>query len=186
MPRGAMEMVLDGAGLEYSPAQNGLSTGRSCSRGWRGTGQDGETGDVGKVGSERAEEPGPALGSPGEPWGALGFVWDTAPRGGGGGGLPKRQCYTPTPGRERGKADAASRARSTWPPSIIQPRAIRSGSHEPCGHMCLFKFKLIKTRRNYQRGHASPIPSAQWPHGLVATGRDRKDLERFLPSRETD
>lgn len=85
MPRGAMEMVLDGAGLEYSPAQNGLSTGRSCSRGWRGTGQDGETGDVGKVGSERAEEPGPALGSPGEPWGALGFVWDTAPGRGGAG-----------------------------------------------------------------------------------------------------
>lgn len=136
----------------------------------------------GQKGRRSLAPPWGALGSPGEPWALSG----TQHRGGGGGGLPKRQCYTPTPGRERGKADAASRARSTWPPSIIQPRAIRSGSHEPCGHMCLFKFKLIKTRRNYQCGHASPIPSAQWPHGLVATGRDRKDLERFLPSRETD
>lgn len=101
MPRGAMEMVLDGAGLEYSPAQNGLSTGRSCSRGWRGTGQDGETGDVGKVGSERAEEPGPALGSPGEPWGALGFVWDTAPRGGGGRAAEAPVLHTDTRQRKR-------------------------------------------------------------------------------------
>lgn len=69
MPCGAVEMELDGADLECSPAKNSLSTGQSCPRGWwdrTGQGDKVERLQMSvKRGQKRAEEPGRALGSPG-------------------------------------------------------------------------------------------------------------------------